>query len=67
MGAADGMEAGFVTPPANARPRMWWYWMNGCVTKEGITADLEAMKRAGMAEAQMFTVQQTMDAGGLGE
>jgi len=66
MDGAEGLEAGFANPPAEARPRTWWYWMNGCVTKEGTTADLEAMKRAGVAEAQMFTVQQTMDAGGLG-
>ncbi len=57
---ADELEAGFASPPAEARPRTWWYWMNGCVTKEGITADLEAMKAAGLAEAQMFTVQQHM-------
>ena len=30
--------------------------MNGNVTREGITADLEAMKRVGIGGAQIFNV-----------
>lgn len=52
-GAAD-LREGFVRPPASARPHTWWHWMNGNVTKEGITADLEAMARAGVGGAQIF-------------
>jgi len=37
--------------------------MNGNVTKEGLTADLEAMKQAGIGGAQMFTVDQGIPAG----
>ena len=37
--------------------------MNGMVTKEGITADLEAMKQVGIGGAQMFTVDQGIPAG----
>lgn len=37
--------------------------MNGNVTKEGITADLEAMKQVGIGGAQMFTVDQGIPAG----
>jgi hypothetical protein len=37
--------------------------MNGNVTKEGITADLEAMKAVGIGGAQMFTVDQGIPAG----
>jgi len=33
---------------------VWWHWLNGNVTKEGITADLEWMKRVGIAGMQMF-------------
>ena len=29
----------------SARPRTWWHWTNSNVTKEGITKDLEWMKR----------------------
>lgn len=48
------LEEGFRNPPDSAKPRAWWHWMNGNVTKEGITADLEWMKRAGLGGMQMF-------------
>jgi len=38
----------FLNPPANAKPWVYWMWMNGNITKEGITLDLEAMKRMGI-------------------
>ena len=44
----------FRSPPPGARPHTWWHWMNGNVTKEGITADLEAMARVGIGGAQIF-------------
>ena len=44
----------FRSPPPRARPHTWWHWMNGNVTKEGITADLEAMARVGIGGAQIF-------------
>ena len=47
-------ENDFRNPPAAARPHTWWHWMNGNVTKEGITADLEAMARVGIGGAQIF-------------
>jgi hypothetical protein len=56
MGGADTMEAGFREPPASAKPHTWWHWMNGNVTREGITADLEAMQRVGIGGAQIFNV-----------
>lgn len=52
----DRLEKGFQSPPASARPHTWWHWMNGNVTKEGITADLESMKKAGIGGFQMFNV-----------
>ena len=45
---------GFRNPPPEARPHTWWHWMNGNVTKEGITADLEAMAAVGIGGAQIF-------------
>lgn len=44
---------------AAAKPHTWWHWVSGNVTKEGITADLEAMKGIGLAGAQIFTVDQS--------
>lgn len=44
----------FQRPPDWARPHTWWHWMDGNVTREGITKDLEAMKRGGIGGAQIF-------------
>lgn len=62
-GAQQGLEAGFKNPPASARPHTWWHWMNGNVSKAGLTADLEAMKKAGIGGAQMFAVDVGLPAG----
>jgi len=48
------LEAGFQNPPESAKPRVWWHWMNGNITKKGIKADLEWMKRAGIGGFQNF-------------
>lgn len=42
------LEKYFINPPLSARPWVFWMWMNGNITKAGITADLEAMKRMGI-------------------
>jgi hypothetical protein len=42
---ARDLAGQFASPPASARPWVYWFWNNGNVTKAGITADLEAMKR----------------------
>ncbi len=46
--AADPLAEGFANPPESARPRTWWHWTRSNITKEGITKDLEWMKRAGL-------------------
>ena len=32
----DSIYGQFVSPPDGAKPRVWWHWMNGNITKEGI-------------------------------
>ena len=49
--AQNALREGFRNPPESARPRVWWHWMNGNVTKEGIRLDLEWMKRIGIGGA----------------
>ncbi|WP_372772703.1 glycosyl hydrolase [Mangrovibacterium sp.] len=49
------LEDNFKNPPSSAKARTWWHWMNGNVSREGITADLEAMKKVGIQEAQLFS------------
>src|ERR1035441_7319247 len=50
----DPIERGFQNPPNSAKPRVWWHWMNGNITKEGIKLDLEWMKRVGIGGFQNF-------------
>ena len=55
VAAAEGLSpTEFCSPPPAARPHTWWHWMNGNVTKEGITADLESMAAVGIGGAQIF-------------
>ena len=51
---SDPLKSGFENPPQSARPRVWWHWMNGNITKEGIKLDLDWMHRAGLAGYQNF-------------
>jgi hypothetical protein len=44
----DNLRDNFRRPPESARPWVYWVWMDGNITREGITADLESMKRAGL-------------------
>src|SRR5882724_9461817 len=50
----SALESSFVTPPASARPRTFWFWMNGHVTRDGITRDLEAMSRVGIGGVLIY-------------
>jgi len=52
--SGDALERGFLNPPDSAKPRVWWHWMSGNITKEGIKADLEWMKRVGIGGFQNF-------------
>jgi len=52
--AADALADGFAAPPASAKPFVWWHWMNGNITQEGITHDLEWMHRIGIGGFQNF-------------
>jgi len=42
------LDSNFIHPPDSSRPWCYYMWMNGNITKEGITLDLEAMKRIGI-------------------
>ena len=54
QGTTDALKSGFENPPESAKPRVWWHWMNGNITKEGIKLDLEWMHRAGLGGFQNF-------------
>ena len=57
------LQQGFASPPPSARPQTWWHWMNGNVSKEGITLDLEAMQRVGIGGVEIFNVGEGIPAG----
>ncbi len=44
----------FQNPPKSARPRVWWHWMNGNITKDGIRKDLLWMQKTGIVGFHNF-------------
>ena len=56
--APASLERGFQQPPDSARPWVYWFWMNGNVSSNGITADLEAMQRVGIGGVLIMSVDQ---------
>jgi hypothetical protein len=50
------LSDGFTNPPESAKPGTWWHWTNSNVTKEGITKDLEWMKRVGIGGMHLADV-----------
>lgn len=50
----NSLEQLFKNPPQDAKPQVWWHWMYGNITKEGITKDLELMKKLGIGGATQF-------------
>jgi len=53
---ADELEHNFSEPPASSRAWVYWYFMDGMMTREGLTADLEAMRSAGIGGAIFLEV-----------
>jgi hypothetical protein len=56
--SAAELADGFVHPPGSARPWVYWFWLNGNITSNGITADLEAMQRVGIGGVLIMEVNQ---------
>lgn len=50
------LEDMFQSPSQSHKPLLIWQWMDGLVTREGITRDLEAFKEAGLAGVQNFQI-----------
>jgi hypothetical protein len=50
------LKAGFVSPPNSAKPGVYWYFMDGNMNKRSMTADLEAMKKAGIGNLVFLEV-----------
>ena len=50
----NSLEKQFSSPSLQYGPRVFWQWMNGNISKEGITLDLEAMREAGIGGGIIF-------------
>ena len=46
----------FQNPGGKVRTSVYWYWMSGNMSKEGVIKDLEAMKRAGITRAYIGNI-----------
>ena len=52
----EALARNFASPPTAAKTGIWWRWINGNVTKEGITRDLTEMARQGIMVLNIFDV-----------
>lgn len=57
----DKLKQAFLHPPEAAKPWVLWYWIQSAISREGITADLEAMKEAGIGGAYLVSVKGPAD------
>jgi hypothetical protein len=57
------LRANFRQPPPSARPWVYWFWLNGNVSRAGITADLESMQRVGIGGAILLDIVQDIPSG----
>ncbi|WP_395397522.1 glycosyl hydrolase [Novosphingobium sp. BL-8A] len=48
------MKQAFREPPMEARPRLWWHWINGNITQDGLLKDLAWMHEIGIGGVQAF-------------
>jgi hypothetical protein len=53
---ADDLSESFRNPPNSARPGVYWYFMDGNLSREGMTRDLESMKAAGLGHLVFLEV-----------
>ncbi len=63
--AGQSLEQEFVDPPTHSRAGAFWCWLNGNMTKERITSDLEDMKAKGMSGAEIWDVKAHRDPDGV--
>ena len=49
-------KSDFQTPPQSTKVNTWWHWMNGNISKDGITENLESMKQQGVVLSSIFDI-----------
>src|SRR5882757_1455038 len=49
------LQRDFLNPPQSAQAGVYWWWLDGAASMEGITADLESMSQQGICYALLFS------------
>ncbi|WP_159020701.1 glycosyl hydrolase [Algibacter sp. L3A6] len=62
--AQNNLKESFLNPPESAGAHTWWHWVDGNVSKAGITKDLESFKKVGLSGFQLFDVGLRVPHGG---
>lgn len=52
----NSLKSAFINPPDSCRPGIYWYFMDGNISKTGMTLDLESMKKAGIGSVVFLEV-----------
>lgn len=55
---SNKLEKGFLNPPSEARPRVWWHWLNGNIAEDAVKKDLLWMSRIGIGGFHNFDANQ---------
>ena len=56
--SAASLKEGFDNPGDAHKPWVFWYWINGNITEEGIKADLESMASAGLGGVVLMHINE---------
>ncbi|MHB0997619.1 MAG: glycosyl hydrolase [Armatimonadota bacterium] len=64
--ASDSLYKGFVNPPSDARPDVYWWWNNNALTETEILRELDVLKKAGIGGVLIFPMAKTMGADDIG-
>lgn len=60
---SSNMETDFISPPDYSKPRVYWWWLEGNISKKGILFDLTEMKKTGIQGAIVFDAGSSSYAG----
>ncbi len=55
-GTFESLVSGFIDPPDSVRPGVYWYFMDGNLSREAMTADLESIKEVGIGQVVFLEV-----------
>ena len=66
LGGQDpDLEAGFRSPPNDARPAVYWLWLNGYVNRDHVETELKSLHAAGIRGLCLFDMGATGDKSGV--